>query len=222
MLAILDDGWTFCQVESTAVSKKSDQNGKWLRGRDLSTDMRASGLLKHNIDALLTGRRQNRKDLADWCRRSESWISKIFSSPKREIPLKYLDRIADFFGLATYQLFQPGISELTERRVHSDRRTGRDRRQSHAQRVMFDVGQELARLRPRRPRRKPGDDEDSQVSASSAVVRDLVNEFEERLDSALNEHPDAGKQASVASPPQPRSRARRGAGSGRHDPPNKK
>ena len=48
------------------------------------------------------------------------------------MPLKYLDRIADFFGIATYQLLQPGISPLTERRSGLDRRLGRDRRISHA------------------------------------------------------------------------------------------
>lgn len=97
--------------------------------------MRAEQRLKHNIDALLRARGQTRHDLALWCRRSDSWLSKIFAEPRtasdraeRSIPLKYLDRMADFFGLATYQLFQPGISPLTERRSGRDRRQGQDRR----------------------------------------------------------------------------------------------
>lgn len=95
-------------------------------------DLKASELLKHNIDALLEARHQTRPELARWCRRSRSWLDKAFSEGRREIPLKYLDRIADFFGIATYQLLQPGISSLTERRVKQDRRSGRDRRISRA------------------------------------------------------------------------------------------
>lgn len=96
--------------------------------------MRASLLLKHNIDTLLKARHQTRHDLAVWVRQStdkgkvDPWISKIFTRADREFQLKYLDRIADFFGIAVYQLFQPGISPFTERRKGADRRDGRDRR----------------------------------------------------------------------------------------------
>lgn len=85
-------------------------------------------LLKENIDALLSQRGQRRKDLAQWCRRTEGWLSQIFTNPERNVPLKYLDRIADFFGLATYQLFQPGIASRSERRSGLDRRSRKDRR----------------------------------------------------------------------------------------------
>jgi hypothetical protein len=97
--------------------------------------MRANLLLKTNIDALLRARGQTRKDLAFWCRRTESWISKAFRDPNRSIPLRYFDRIADFFGLATYQLFQPGITPYTERRSGKERRSGMDRRLSHIDRI---------------------------------------------------------------------------------------
>jgi hypothetical protein len=90
--------------------------------------LRAGNLFKHNVDALLKRRGQTRHDLAMWCRRSDAWLSKILGQDDRNLPLKYLDRIADFFGLAAYQLFQPGITPLTERRSNADRRTGRDRR----------------------------------------------------------------------------------------------
>lgn len=89
--------------------------------------MKSSGLFKHNIDALLRARGQTRHDLAQWCRRTDAWLSKILGKDDRNLPLKYLDRIADFFGLAPYQLFQPGITPLTERR-RTERRLGRDRR----------------------------------------------------------------------------------------------
>lgn len=101
----------------------------------LTTALKASRLLELNIDALLRARGQKRTDLAKWCRRSDGWLSKILSedqAAKRGLPMKYLDRIADFFGIATYQLFQPGISPLTERRNGFDRRKLRDRRVSQA------------------------------------------------------------------------------------------
>lgn len=89
--------------------------------------MKSSYLFKHNVEALLRARGQTKHDLAQWCRRSDAWLSKILGKDDRNLPLKYLDRIADFFGLAAYQLFQPGITPLTERR-RTERRSGRDRR----------------------------------------------------------------------------------------------
>ena len=94
--------------------------------------MKASYLLRQNIKTILKARGQAAHDLAVWCRMDDSWISKILSDGPddraRGIPLKHLDRIADFFGLSVYQLFQPGISPLTERRNGLDRRSGQDRR----------------------------------------------------------------------------------------------
>lgn len=98
----------------------------------MTLTLKAHLLIKHNIDAMLQARGQKRPELARYCRRSRSWLDKIFSEERREVPLKYLDRIADFFGIAPYQLFQPGISPLTERRKGFDRRKGRDRRLSQA------------------------------------------------------------------------------------------
>lgn len=99
--------------------------------------LRANHLLKKNIDSMLKARGQSRRELAMWTlrtthqNRADSWISHIFGAKgydDREIQIKYLDRIADFFGVSVYQLFQPGISHLTERRKHTDRRAGTDRR----------------------------------------------------------------------------------------------
>ncbi len=84
--------------------------------------LKVSAHLKANIDTLLRERGLTRKDLAQYCRRSESWISKIFRNPRRELPMRYLDRIADFFGLMPYQLLQPNISPLAERRRATRRR----------------------------------------------------------------------------------------------------
>jgi hypothetical protein len=99
--------------------------------------MKASYLLKQNIDTLLRARGQTQHDLAVWCRRTDAWLSKILRESagegrkERGLPLKYLDRIADFFGLSAFQLFQPGIAPLTERRK-AERRSGQDRRISAA------------------------------------------------------------------------------------------
>ena len=90
--------------------------------------MKASYLFKKNVETLLRARGHSRHELAFYCRRSDAWLSKILGTSDRNLPLKYLDRIADFFGLAAYQLFQPGISPLTERRKGKERRSGQDRR----------------------------------------------------------------------------------------------
>lgn len=77
--------------------------------------------------ALLVARNENAASLATWCNHDKSWASKVLAGD-REPQLKDLDRIADFFGIDTYMLFQPGIEPLLERR-RGDRRKGIDRRQ---------------------------------------------------------------------------------------------
>lgn len=104
-----------------------------------SSDMNANSLLKHNINTLLRSRGQTRAELALWCRKSRSWLDKIMSENRREVPVVLLDRVADFFGLATYQLFQPGINPLSERRSGKERRSGFDRRVSHAHELHRDA-----------------------------------------------------------------------------------
>lgn len=90
--------------------------------------MHANRQMKQNVAALLKGRGLTQKDLADWCHKTQTWASKILdlNSP-RVFPLKYWDKIADFLGVSTYQLLQPGISSVTERRK-TQRRSGKERR----------------------------------------------------------------------------------------------
>lgn len=90
--------------------------------------MRAEALLKANIAGLLRERHLRPHDLAVYCRRSDAWLSKILGKDDRNVPLEYLDRIADFLGVTPFQLFQPGIVGVAERRSGSDRRAGKDRR----------------------------------------------------------------------------------------------
>lgn len=145
--------------------------------------MRANQLLKFNIDTLLRVRGQSRKDLAQWCHKSESWISKIYKETRRGFSLRDLDRIAEFFGIATYQLFQPGISRLTERRSHLERRSEKERRIGHTARIMMGTAAEID---AHRPHRKGG--LHVAVVASSPhgeTLKRLTAEFERRVAALL-------------------------------------
>lgn len=168
--------------------------------------MKAARLLAANVSALLTARNQKQADLAQWCRKSDPWVSQ-FLRGERNWQLPDLDRVADFFGIATYQLFQPGINALTERRV-SERRTGRERRIGHAQRMLGVVRAELETARPKR-----GQDE---ASKDSAAIRALTHDFERRL-TALLAQTDARRQAASARLPVTKPRLRTGT-IGRSDP----
>ena len=163
-------------------------------------NMRANALLKHNIDTLLTERGQKRKDLAQWCHRTESWISKIFQTDKREIPLKYLDRIADFFGLATYQLFQPGRSTTTERR-RAERRFGSERRIGPQGRSLGALRAEIEAARPRKG-------ESHAPTPSEAAIQALAAEFMRRLRSLLADEPRRQAARTRKTQPAPRPRVR--------------
>lgn len=100
-------------------------------------ELKADALLAENIRSLLSVRREDARSLAVWCGHTGAWISKVLSG-ERGVPVKELGRIADFFGLTVAELFQHGISPLTERRkAHRrgthDRRSGQDRRVAHLQ-----------------------------------------------------------------------------------------
>lgn len=114
--------------------------------------MKAAQLVAENIGSLLRARNQSQHDLALWCRHSDVWISN-FLAGKRDIPLRELDRIADFFGVATYQMFQPGISPLTERRK-AERRKGHERRIGHQERVFTQLQDHIDTYHPRRSGRE--------------------------------------------------------------------
>lgn len=108
--------------------------------------LRAPEIMRRNVTDLLLERHHTQTDLASWLGRGKSWINK-FLNGHREIRLTDLDRIADFFGLATYQLFQPGIGSSSERRSGRERRCGRDRRVGHAYRMMGALANEHDKLR---------------------------------------------------------------------------
>lgn len=96
--------------------------------------LKATVIMRENVKSLLLARKESQSDLAKWLRHTRSWINK-FLNGERQMQMKDLDRVADFFGIATYQLFQPGISALTERRKR-DRRSNRERRIGHTMREL--------------------------------------------------------------------------------------
>lgn len=113
-------------------------------------DLKALYILRENIQSLLSARRESQTALATHVGHQRAWINKFLNdrdaASGREVSIRDLDKIATFFGLATYQLFQPGISALTERRSAVDRRTGRDRRVGHIGRHLATLRSELDKL----------------------------------------------------------------------------
>lgn len=95
-------------------------------------ELRADVLLARNIRALLIARNVDDSALAAWCGHRPAWLSKILSG-ERGMQLKDLGRVADFFGLAVYELFQYGIDQSLERRRRC-RRAGEDRRKAEDRR----------------------------------------------------------------------------------------
>lgn len=88
--------------------------------------LRALHLLRNNIRALLSAQGKNQSQLAFSLGRDKSWINK-FLTGSRDLRLKDIDRIADFFHVETYALLTPGATPWTERRK-GERRSGLDRR----------------------------------------------------------------------------------------------
>ena len=106
---------------------------------------KAAEQVRQNIAALLAARKERASGLAFALRKHRSWMTRFLNGQRNELQIRDIDRIADFFGIATYQLFQPGISAVTERRRSGERRTGRDRRIGHAPRVALASATEHAR-----------------------------------------------------------------------------
>jgi transcriptional regulator with XRE-family HTH domain len=121
------------QALSTDLAEKHSRHDNPFCSKQLQLmGLKAQVLLKRNIETLLKSRGKTQKELAFYCGATEPWLSQILKQDTRNFRMAYLDRIADFFGLATYQLFQPGLAHVTERRSGRDRRSGVDRRISRA------------------------------------------------------------------------------------------
>lgn len=109
------------------------------------TTRKALFVIRDNIRTLLAGRKESQTALARYCGHDKSWLNK-FLNEGRGLQLTDLDRIAAFFGIEPYQLFQPGISRLTERRSGPDRRSGQERRIGHQNRLISHLRLELNKI----------------------------------------------------------------------------
>lgn len=172
--------------------------------------MRARLLLARNIHAVLRARGEDQTSLAAWCHKKPSWINKILAG-KRPMHIDDFDRVADFLGLSVYQLFQPGISQLTERRKIHDRRIRRERRIGHAERLI------TLRASPATGERHEPTPRTPAAPTLSEPVRQLIADATHQLNLLLKEA-DPGRQAPPPSPALTKTRARRRA-HGRSDAP---
>ena len=165
-----------------------------------SPHVKAHRLVADNVSAMLRARGQSQHDLAQWCHRSDVWVSQ-FIHGERMWQLDDLDRIADFFGIATYQLFQPGISPLTERRTTASRRSGRERRVGHAHRLVLGLASSIDPYRDPALLSRPAATETSHHGGIDPKIkeelRQLTHDFEARVD-ALFSATDARRQIATA------------------------
>lgn len=174
--------------------------------------MNAQYLLRQNILALLHARKEDASALASWLSHDKSWINKILNG-HREMQIEDFDRVADFFGIATYQLFQPGISSLTERRIGGERRSGKERRIGQTQRVMLTTAGEIERARPGRK----GRSSHVAVVASSPLAEALdraAADHAKRIDAIISRFTDARDETPTTRRKIAAARARRRIPSG--------
>lgn len=168
--------------------------------------LRAVNQLRENVKELLRRRGHNQNQLAFALKRHPTTVNK-FLMGTREVQLADLDGMADFFGIPVYQLFQPGISRLTERRVLSRRRDA-DRRIGHDQRKMAELASEME---AHHPHRKGG----IHVLSASSLATELRRAAADhaRLVDRLISEAASGRQAPTpgAAVPKPR-KGRRAAG----------
>lgn len=148
--------------------------------------MQATRLLAENIAALLKRRGYTQADLAQYCRHSAVWVSQ-FLAGKRNVKVRDLDRMADLLGVPVFQLFQPGISSRTERRAGVDRRQATERRVTHHARMAAELESRLHPLR-------------KEPIHGSSPVRQLVAEFEARLNRVVSQAESRGQATAARAP----------------------
>ena len=117
-------------------------------------DLKALHILRHNIQDLLRRRHESMTTLATYVGyKHVAGLSKFLSAERGGFEMRRLDLVGEFFGLPVYRLFQPGISDVTERRHGKERRSGRDRRIGHQARLAAELADQIdfARPRPQEP-----------------------------------------------------------------------
>jgi len=170
--------------------------------RPMRDDLKALYILKENVRVLMDMRRVDQPGMAKWVGHSKAWINKFLNDPIAEIQIKDLDKMAEILGVSTYQLFQPGISRMAERRHAGDRRSGQERR-------MGQVGRDLARLQPEHAKLPRGGARGAATlrpTTSDASIQRMLAEFEKQLHAAY----EAGRQDATVGGPQSVAPKRRG------------
>lgn len=173
---------------------------------------RALVVLKRNLQHLIADRKESQVALARHVRHSKSWINKFLNdtTDRTEIQIKDVDRIASFFGIEPYQLFQPGISRLTERRSGVERRANYERRVGHSGRLREDLRTELNKV----PRLASHDHAALSASAQGlpVPVQRILSDAYRRIDAYLRTHPgedvSSGQRAAASASRRRRKPAR--------------
>lgn len=160
--------------------------------------LRAVNVLRENVRALMAQRQLNQKAVAFALSRHPTWINK-FLLGHRMISVTDLDKLADLLGVATYQLFQPGVSKMTERR-RGDRRLGPERRVSHETRLARDLEE---RMRPL-PKESP--------HVTAAALRRVLDEFDRGVRALFSETDPRGQTPAPRRDQSGRRPRRRAAG----------
>lgn len=171
-----------------------------------SPDLKALHLLRQNVRALLVKRKESETVLAMWIGfKHRSSLNKFLNSDRAGFQMWRLDRLASFFGLAVYELFQPGITHVTERRI-SERRGGRDRRVGHSHRAMMSLHESIGPYRRTTSRHADG------PSPQAEKLRRLTADYERKVAALLSETEPRGQAPSPGKPRSRSSKGRRAAG----------
>jgi transcriptional regulator with XRE-family HTH domain len=149
---------------------------------DSQYNRKALFIARENIRTLLQARNETQTLLARYCGHDKSWLNK-FLNEGRGVQIGDLDKVAAFFGIEVYQLFQPGITRLTERRSQADRRLGHERRIGHTNRLISYLQTELNKVPHLAAPLSPGVPNASTLVAPSVppAVQSILAEAEARI-----------------------------------------
>lgn len=162
----------------------------------------AASVLATNIKALLRQSGLEQKDLAQWCRHSDPWVSE-FLNHQGGWTIKELGRIADLFRLEPYQLFVPGIGAYDRRR--KERRVSADRRIGPKERILQELAADVDAARAASP--SYATNFAAPAESRHEELRQLITEFADRLAPLLREKNPRG-QTTVVSLGKPKSTRR--------------
>lgn len=201
---------------SSGVARLCNTTGISLCGNDLRPMTRKTAEeVRLNIEALLRRDGVTPAALAGALRKHRSWMSRFLARKRHELQLCDLDKIADFFQVTPYDLLRPsGGSVTNRRRTKLERRSGIERRVSHARHAMLTAAAEIDRVRPVTGSRHV---EEAYALTKDPKVNRLIDEFLRKLDPLISP-PHPGGQAPVARRSQPKTRTLRRVTGGQDHP----